>query len=160
MRAISIAVIASGVPLFLWWLAQQRIRYPWQGRPSENPRPGWLRRHELSAEEAETVARAVIRGEELDGERQRHAAAEWAAILLRTGRPHHPRTRRILVGLLIAWALTVATLLVRSAVTGHAGDFNWFSLLLWVGLAASFAQRRRKVRRALVLNSAPSGGSP
>ena len=150
-------MVAAGLPLVIWWLSQQRIRYPWNGRPSENPRRGWMSRHGLSADEAEDVAHAVISGERLPDGRLRDAAADWAEILLRPGRPRNPRVRRLLAGLLIAWVAAVVGLLVHLAVIGRAAGVNWFSAAAWALLAASLGHRRRRVRRALALNSARAG---
>lgn len=160
-RLIVLVAAASGLPLVVWWLVQRRIRHPWNGRPSENPRGAWMRRHGLSAGEADQVARAVIHGEELSDGRLRDAAADWAAILLRPGRPRDPRIRRILNGLLIAWLVAFAVLVVERVVTGHADDVRWGGIAIWLALTAVVVGPRRRVRRALALNSrrsAPSDG--
>jgi hypothetical protein len=117
---IILAVMAAGLPLYVWWVLQKRIRYPWNGRPSENPRRGWRSKHGLSTDEADDVADSVLKGEWLPDERRRAAAADWAEILLRPGRPWNPRARRLLSGLLIAWVAAISVLIVVGVVTGHA----------------------------------------
>lgn len=158
-RLIILGVVAAGLPLSVWWLTQQRIRYPWNGRPSENPRRGWMSRHELSSDEAHDVADAVLNGERLPDGRLRAAAADWAEVLLRPGRPRSPRTRRLLIGLLIAWVAAISVLVVRSVVIGQADEVPWSLPLIWLGLTASLAGRRRRVRRALALNTGPPSHS-
>jgi hypothetical protein len=158
-RLIILGVAASGLPLVVWWLVQHRIRYPWNGRPSEDPRRDWMRRQGLSADEAKTVADAVVQGEELPDGHLRDAAADWAEVLLRPGRPRDPRTRRILNGLLIVWLAAFAALVVWRVVTGHAGDVNWGLVAIWLVLTAVVDGRRRRVRRSLALNSRPSARS-
>ena len=158
-RLITVLVSASGLPLFLWWLVQHRIRHPWRGRPSENPRGDWMRRHRLSADEADEVTRDVVAGEALPDGHLRDAAVDWAEILLRTGRPRDPRIRRVLNGLLVVWLAAVAVLVVRSVVQGRAGDVSWPTLMIWLALVVMVVGRRLRVRRSLALNSRHSAGS-
>jgi hypothetical protein len=157
-QVIALVLIACGVPLYIWWLLQQRIRYPWRGRPSESPRREWLRRHDLTADEADEVASAVVDGRALADGRLRNAAAEWAEILLRTGRPHDPRIRRLLTGLLAVWVLFLVALLGSNLVRGRFEIVHWSVPLVWVSLTASIVGRRRTVRRSLGRNSARSEG--
>lgn len=104
---VAVLVIAVGLPLLAWWVA---------GRPYwSRLRPGaeldaWrdlVRRHGLSAGEAARIAADVPRGLRLPDPRLRRAAVDWARELLgqeQVRLPRNPRTRGLVVVVVIGWA--------------------------------------------------------
>lgn len=104
---VAVLVIAVGLPLLAWWVAGRP--YWSRLRPGAEPDP-WrdlVRRHGLSAGEAARIAADVPRGLRLPDPRLRRAAVDWARELLgqeQVRLPRNPRTRGLVVVVVIGWA--------------------------------------------------------
>ncbi|WP_100500190.1 hypothetical protein [Geodermatophilus chilensis] len=152
---IAVLVIAVGLPLLAWWVA--RRPYWSRLRPGAEPDP-WrdlVRRHGLSAGEAARVATDVPRGLRLPDPRLRRAAVEWARELLDQEQlrlPRNPRTRGVVVVLVIVWATTALGLLVFRIASGEGFDVDWFTVAVWIAAGVWGVRRRRALRRAVQLN--------
>lgn len=153
---VAIVVIAAGLPLAAFWVGGRRF---WNRlKPGAEPSP-WrdlVRAHGLSAREASLVADAVRSGRALDEERLRRAAAAWASLQLRSRRPGSARRRRVLLAVLCVLAALYLSAAVAAVATGNAGHVNWFLLAYAPVVGAMAWVRRRRLRRALELNSGPS----
>lgn len=140
---IVLGVLALGVLLAVVLLLRRSARdtlLPFGG----DPRPAWIRRHGLSAVEADDVSRGVARGRAFDDSRLRAAAAEWAAILLRTETPS-PQARRFLwVCVVVLPALAVVQILLVGP--SGVGGLVWAVFGIWAW------RRRRNLQRAIEVN--------
>jgi hypothetical protein len=151
---LTVAVIAIGLPLLAFWVGARPF---WSRlRPGREPDlwGDWMRRHRLSGREAEQVASAVARGQQVADQRLRAAAADLASITLdREAWPRRPVVRgtvTVLLGLLVGGLLvSVAAAIVQ----GRPGDISWWNLMIWAFVGVWLVRRRRLLRRAIDLNS-------
>jgi hypothetical protein len=158
---VAVLVIAVGLPLLAWWVAGRPF---WSRlRPGAEPDP-WrdlVRRHGLSAGESARIAADVPRGLRLPDPRLRRAAVDWARELLgqeQVRLPRNPRTRGLVVVVVIGWAATALGLLVFHVVSGEAPDVNWFLVAMWLAVGVWGVRRRRALRRTVELDDEPSTG--
>jgi hypothetical protein len=105
----------------------------------------------------------VPRGLRLPDPRLRRAAVEWARQLLEQEQvrlPRNPRTRDLLVLLVVVWATGVLGYVVFTVVSGRPEDVNWVTAAAWAAVIAWGVRRRRALRRTIELNDdpAPDGG--
>jgi hypothetical protein len=156
---IAVLVIAVGLPLLAWWVA--RRRYWSRLRPGAEPDP-WrdlVRRHGLSAGEVARIAADVPRGLQLPDPRLRRAAVDWARHLLEQEQvrlPRNPRTRGVVILLVIVWATAVLGLLVLRIPSGRRWDVNWVTVAIWAAVIVWGVRRRRALRRTIALNDEPT----
>ncbi|WP_448618497.1 hypothetical protein [Geodermatophilus sp. URMC 65] len=152
---IAVLVIAVGLPLVAWWVA--RRPYWSRLRPGAEPDP-WrdlVRRYGLSAAEAARVAADVPRGVRLPDPRLRRAAVEWARELLEQEQvrlPRNPRTRGVVVVLVVVWGATALGLLVSQLASGERVDVPWVVVAVWLVTGMWGVRRRRALRRAVECN--------
>ena len=158
---VAVLVIAVGLPLLAWWVAG---RPSWSRlRPGAEPDP-WrdlVRRHGLPAGESARIAADVPRGLRLPDPRLRRAAVDWARELLgqeQVRLPRNPRTRGLVVVVVIGWAATALGLLVFHVVSGEAPDVNWFLVAMWLAVGVWGVRRRRALRRTVELDDEPPTG--
>ncbi len=64
----------------------------------------------------------------------------------------------MLVVLLFLWIIAILGRIAFLLVSGRPEDVNWFSVLLWSGLAAWHLHRRKGLRRTIALNEGPRAG--
>ncbi|SDN85895.1 hypothetical protein [Geodermatophilus sp. DSM 45219] len=117
-----------------------------------------MRRHGLSAGEASRIATDVPRGRRMAEPRLRRAAVDWARELLRREQvrlPRDPRTRRVVVVVLVLWVTTALCLLAFRIASGRGVDVTWVTVAFWFAVGVWVVRRRRNLRRAVELNDEP-----
>ncbi|WP_448609250.1 hypothetical protein [Geodermatophilus sp. URMC 60] len=156
---IAVLVIAVGLPLLAWCVA--RRPYWSRLRPGAEPDP-WrdlVRRHGLSPGEAARIAADVPRGVRLPDPRLRRAAAEWARDLLAQEQvrlPRNPRTRGVVVVLVVVWVAAALGLLVPRLTSGEGVGIPWGAVAVWGVIGVWHVRRRRALRRAVDVNDEPA----
>lgn len=156
---LAVLVIAVGLPLLAVWTARRPhwSRLRWGAEP--DPWQDLVRRHGLSAGEAARIATDVPRGRRMAEPRLRRAAADWARELLQQEQvrlPRAPRTRRLVVVVVVLWVTTALGLLVFRIASGRGVDVNWVTVAFWLALGVWVVRRRRNLRRAVELNDEPA----
>ena len=139
---VILAVFFVGAPVVLFVLSRR------QARPRPDEWGDWMRRHRLSAAEAGELEHGVVRGREFTDPRLRAAAVDWAGTQLRAWSPG--RGVRIALGVYVAVVVAVAVLQVTA---GDAERVNWFGPVLLVGFGLIALHRRKRLRRAIEVNS-------
>lgn len=156
---IAVLVIAVGTPLLAVWVARRPHWSRLRAGAEPDPWRDLVRRHGLSAGEAARIAADVPRGLRLPDPRLRRAAVDWARQLLQQERlrlPRSPRTRVLVVVVVIGWVTTVLGVLVSHVVPGEGVDVNWSTVAVWLAVGAWVVRRRRALRRAVELNDEPA----
>jgi hypothetical protein len=154
---ISIALLVLGVPLMAWWIGSRRFWGRLEKRAADDPAVAIMRRHGLSTGQAAAVVNAVTSGRALEDPRQRAAAVELAQLTVHQLFPSWEQasvTRRIVRVVGAVWVLVAVAGLVSAVATGRLGDVNWFSVIFVLGGVAMPFVASRRLRRAVVLNSA------
>jgi hypothetical protein len=156
---IAVLVIAVGLPLLAWWVARRPYWSRLRPGADRDPWRHLVRRHGLSAGEAARIAAEVPRGSRLPDPRLRRAAAEWARELLEQEQvplPRNPRTRGVVVVLVILWATTGLGLLVLQLASGQGVDVTWSTVAVSIAVGVWGVRRRRALRRAVDVNGEPA----
>ncbi len=153
---VSIVLLLVGLPLLASWLGGRRF---WSRlRPGRGPDP-WgdlVRGHGLTAGEAARVQTAVSRGQRLDDERLRRAAADLAGSALSGLRWRGSgRGRRVLLVLVGLWLLLQVLGVLTALVRGGPGDVPWVTVVVLLSGAVAVVVLRRRLRRSLELNGGP-----
>ena len=115
-----------------------------------------MRGHGLTAGEAARVRTAVSRGQRLDVERLRRAAADlagWALSGLRWR--ESGRGRRVLLVLVGLWLLLQVLGVLTALVRGGPGDVPRVTVVVLLGGPVAVVVVRRRLRRALELDGGP-----
>ena len=160
---ITVLLILVGLPLLAWWIGGRSV---WgQLKPGRGPDP-WgdlARRHGLSPGEQARVGSAVTRGEALADERLRVAAVDLACETLAhldvLGRGGGSRGQRIVFLLAVLWFVALVVNVVSALVIGGLSDIPWFGLVSIAVIVGAPLVQRRKLHRAIRLNSAPMTGA-
>ncbi|WP_448639444.1 hypothetical protein [Geodermatophilus sp. URMC 63] len=155
---VSIVLLLVGLPLLAFWVGRRRF---WSRlRPGRGPDP-WgdlVRGHRLTAGEAATVRAAVARGQRLDDERLRRAAVDLARQEIAGLGPRWrdgTRAQRLLLAVGAGWLVLAVVSVVVPLATGEPGDVPWTSVVLGAMGAGAVVLLRRRLRRAIDLNSGP-----
>jgi hypothetical protein len=154
--AVSIVVLLVGLPLLAFWLGGLRS---WSRlRPGRDADP-WgdvVREHRLTAGEAATVTAAVNRGRRLEDERLRRAAVDLARqALAGSGWRAGGRVRRVVLLLVALWLLLQVVGIVIAVATRGLDDVPWVSVVALIGGAVALVAFRRRLRRAVQVNTGP-----
>ncbi len=91
--------------------------------------------------------------------RLRRAAVEWARELLaqeRVRTPRDPRTRAVVVVLVVVWGATALGLLVARLTSGEGIDVPWGVVAVWVVVGIWGVRRRHGLRRTAELKDEPA----
>ena len=105
------------------------------------------------------IAADVPRGLQLPDPRLRRAAVDWARQLLEQEQvrlPRNPRTRGVVIVLVIVWATATLGLLVLRIASGRPWDVNWVTVGIWAAVIVWGVRRRRALRRTIELNDEPT----
>jgi hypothetical protein len=152
---VAVLFILVGLPLLAWWVGGRRFWGRLKPGAEASPWRDLVRAHALTTGEASQVAEAVHAGRGLEDQRLRRAAAEWAARGLGTGSSNASVRRRILTAVVVAYAVLGLGGAVVAVARGQAGHVNWFLLAYMPVLLGMGWARRRRLRRALELNTDP-----
>jgi hypothetical protein len=156
---VIIGLLVLGAPLLAWWIGGRRVWARLDARAADNPWTDAVRRHRLTPGESAQVTEAVGHGRALQDPRLRAAAVELAEFTLGQLSPSWSRMsigRRVLVTLTAVWLVLVVAGAVFAIAFRSLGDVPWVLLVgLLAGSGVSFWQRR-KLRKAVALNSGPA----
>jgi hypothetical protein len=70
--------------------------------------------------------------------------------------PRNPRTRGVVILLVIVWATAVLGLLVLRIPSGRRWDVNWVTVAIWAAVIVWGVRRRWALRRTIALNDEPT----
>jgi hypothetical protein len=155
----AVLVIAVGLPLLAWWVARRRYWSRLRPGAESDPWRDLVRRHGLSGGEAARIAADVPLGLRLADPRLRRAAADWARQLLEQEQfrlPRNPRTRGLVVVLVVVWATAGLGLLVFRLASGEGIDISWMTVAFWTAALVWGVRRRRALRCTIELNDEPA----
>jgi hypothetical protein len=156
---VSIVLLLVGLPLLAFWLGGRRSWSRLRPGRGADPWGDLVREHRLTAGEAATVTAAVNRGRRLDDERLRRAAVDLAGqALAGSGWRAGGRGRRVVLLLLALWLLLQVVGIVVAVVTRGLDDVPWVSVVVLTAGAAAVVVFRRRLRRAVQVNSGPPPG--
>jgi hypothetical protein len=158
----TVLLILVGLPLLAWWVGGRSV---WgRLKPGRDPDP-WgdlVRRHRLTPAEQSRVGSAVNRGHALDDERLRAAAVDLArgqAVQLDVVWSGGSRAQRIVSLVAVVWFVGLVSNVVHDLVVGGLSDIPWFGLVSIAAIVGIPLVQRRKMQRAIRVNSGPVTGA-